>query len=172
MNQQVTFINYALSFIVHLVVQILFVHNLELFGLAFCFLYINFILILPLHTNRNVLLVSAFGLGFLMDGFYDTLGIHAFASVLIAYLRPFLISSIGSKVEITELNIQNTGLYWFMTYSFILIFIHHLTIFFFQQFNVKMFLDTLIRVISSSLFTLLAVILIQYLFYSNTKNAR
>ncbi len=172
MNQQVAFITFSLSFVIHLLIQIFFIHHLELFGLAFCFLYINFILTLPLDANRNVVLLSAFGLGLLLDGFYDTLGIHAFACVLIAYLRSFTIGLIGSKTEITELAIRNTGLSWFVTYSFVLILIHHLVIFFFQQFNFEMFLHTLLRVIASSLFTLITVILVQYLLYSNTKNAR
>ncbi len=172
MSPQILFFQITISFLAHFLVQVLFVHNLELFGIAFCFVYINFILILPLQINRNLLLLLAFAIGFLIDGFYDTLGIHTLASVLIAYIRPFLVDALSTKVEITELNITNTGLYWFITYCLVLIGIHHLLIFFLQQFNFRMFFETFIRATASSLFTLLAIILIQYFFYSNYRNAR
>jgi len=52
------------------------------------YIYILFILLLPANTNRSLLLIIAFFTGLTVDFFAHTLGLHAAASVFIAYLRP------------------------------------------------------------------------------------
>lgn len=168
MTNQFAFLWYAFLFLMYLAAQVLVVHYWALFGYAFCFVYLEFLLVLPLTTNRGLLMGVGFVLGLLVDGFYDTLGIHAAASVLVAYLRPFYIGLLSSKEEIPTLRLRETGFYWFLNYSLGLIFLHHLVVFFLQQFSLHLWLDTFIRVIASSLFTVFVVILNQYLFYSPT----
>jgi hypothetical protein len=159
-------IKQGILFLTYVVIQALFAKNLELFGVAFCFVYFNFLLLLPLHTDRVLLLVMGFGLGLAIDAFYDTLGIHAFACVFVAYLRPWVITLLAPNEELYALTIRETGLIWFVRYVAILTFLHHLLLFSLQQFNFNLFFDVLIKTMSSTLFTGICVILIQYLFYT------
>ncbi len=162
-------VNQFIIFISYVLVQVLFAKNLELFGLAFCFIYVNFILLFPLGLSNQLLLLLAFLMGILIDVFYDTLGMHAAATVLIAFLRPRIIQLISTRQEVEGLTMQDLGLRWFLTYSISLIFVHHLYIFMLQQFNFTMLLRTLLKVVASSAYTLAIIIIIQYLSYSFAK---
>ncbi|MCU0444428.1 MAG: Rod shape-determining protein MreD [Microscillaceae bacterium] len=156
----------TITFFIYIFIQVFFAKHLELFGVAFCFMYVNYLLIMPIQTDRLVMLLTAFLLGLLVDMFYDTLGIHSFACVFIAYFRPFLISFL-SKEDIFALSIKETGLVWFVRYAGILLFVHHFWLFFLQQFNFSMFLATLLKVSASTLFTLLVCLMVQYMFSSS-----
>jgi rod shape-determining protein MreD len=156
----------TISFLIYVFIQVFFAKHLEVFGVAFCFIYINYILIMPIQTDRVVMLLSAFLLGLVVDMFYDTLGIHSFACVFVAYFRPFLISFL-SKEDIFALSIKETGLIWFIRYAGILLFVHHFLLFFLQQFNFRMFFETFLKVSASTVFTLLVCLMVQYMFSSS-----
>ena len=70
-------------FFVYVLLQVLLLRNLVLFNSAFCFLYIAFILLLPIEWNSLVLMVIGFFLGFTIDIFYDSMGLHAMATVVV-----------------------------------------------------------------------------------------
>ena len=60
------------------------------------FIYPLYILLLPFETPVWVLLILGFLLGVTVDSFMTTAGIHAFATVLIAYLRvPAFVATLG-----------------------------------------------------------------------------
>lgn len=156
----------VILFFAYWLVQVIIAKNLELFEVAFCFVYVGYLLQLPLQTDKSLLLLVAFVLGVFTDMGYDTLGIHAFCMVLIAYLRPFLITLIAPAEEIYELSIRSLGFNWYFQYTIILVFIHHLGLFLLQQFSFSMILDTLLKAVCSTLFTTFAIIMVQYIFYS------
>jgi len=83
-----------ISFFAYLIIQVVLMKNLVLFNTAFCFLYIAFILFLPIEINTLVLMLLSFLLGFMVDVFYDSLGIHAASLVLIGFVRNFWLSRI------------------------------------------------------------------------------
>lgn len=159
-------LKYSLTFILYVFIQVLFLRQVDLFDVAFCFVYLNFILTLPISTDRTLLLLSSFLLGFIVDAFYDTLGMHSAACVLIAFLRPYLIMVIKSKNEVQEASIRDAGFRWFLIYAISLILVHHSLLFFLQQFNFMLIGQTLIKIGASLLFTLSLVVIIQYLFIS------
>ena len=74
----------ATLFLLYLSLQILIVRNLVLFDYGFCFLYVACILLMPAEINQTALLLLAFLTGVIVDTFYNTLGIHAAATVLMA----------------------------------------------------------------------------------------
>lgn len=159
-------IKLIILFFVYVFIQVFFAKNLELFGIAFCFIYINYLLIFPLEIDKVLLLILGFVLGFLIDIFYDTLGIHSAACVLVAFIRPIVVRLMTSKQEILAISIKEAGFRWFLTYSLILVGIHHFILFVLQRFNFGMFPGTLLKSVASTLFTVLVIILIQYSFNS------
>jgi len=114
-------------------------------------------------------MLIAFVTGIITDMFYDTVGIHAAASVLIAYLRPVIVSILtprGGYDNGMQPTLREMGLEWFIVYAFVIVFIHHLALFFLEAGGFDMFLFTMGKVFMSSLFSVLFIILLQYLFYS------
>ena len=74
----------TLLFVLYLALQILLVRNVVLFDYGFCFIYIACILLLPNEISRTWLMIIAFVTGLIVDTFYNTLGMHAAATVLMA----------------------------------------------------------------------------------------
>ena len=141
-----------------------------LFDVGFCFVYIAFLLLLPFDISRVMLLILGFSTGVLVDVFYDTIGIHAAACTLLAYIRPYVImvtTPRGGYETNMRLSLQGMGNDWFIPYILILTFIHHSVLFFLEAIQLDLFLFTLLKVVSSTLFTCVVIVLIQYLFYSS-----
>ena len=61
------------------------------------YLYFLFILWLPFSVSRQWLLLIGFITGLTLDYFTTTPGLHAAACLLIAYVRPFLITILTPK---------------------------------------------------------------------------
>lgn len=152
--------------------QVILFKNLVLFDSAFCFGYILIFLMLPMDTNALVQLLSGFVVGIIIDSFYNTLGIHAAASVLLVYLRIYwsqVMTPSGGYDSGPKINVRTQGLGWFLTYSYPLIFVHVLLLFFIEAAGFGLFWQTLTKVFYSSIFTLIVVLIIQYLFYKKMK---
>lgn len=163
---------YIISFILFLAVQVLFFRNLVLFNYAFCFIYIGFILLLPYETDLIPLMLLGFLLGFITDIFYDSLGIHTAATVFIAFIRPYWVNAItprGGYEPGAVPGISAMGFQWFTSYSIPLVFVHHLSLFLIEKGNFTMFLLTLLKGISSTVFTFTLLVLFQYLFRSRAR---
>jgi predicted neutral ceramidase superfamily lipid hydrolase len=123
---------------------------------------------LPFEIQGWLLLALSFVMGFSIDIFSNTQGMHAAASVLMAYCRPWIIRLVASPRE-AEAGIQpcirDMGFSWFLSYSLILILLHHTLLFYMEAFTFRQFWITLVRVLMSTLFTTGLVILSQYLFF-------
>ncbi len=148
--------------------QVLFLKNLTLFDTAFCFLYVAFILMLPLEIGPLLLILIGFVMGLTIDIFYDSIGINAAACVFIAFIRPFWLSLITPRGGYEEVNIpklKTLGFSWFFAYSLPLIFVHHVVLFYLEAGNMHMFFFTLSKVIFSTILTFIIVVLSQNMFY-------
>jgi hypothetical protein len=148
-------------------IQVLILKNIELGRFINPFIYVLFIIVLPFETPKWLLLFSAFAIGITIDMFYDTAGMHAAACVFIAYIRPGVLKLFSPRDGYefgTQPTIQYLGIPWFLSYSAILIILHHLILFYIEVFRFSEFFSTLFRVIISSIFTILLVVISQYLF--------
>ena len=156
-------IQYSLMILLYLFLQIFFMRNIVLFNYAFCFIYIAGILLLPADIDKMYLLLIAFAIGFTVDVFSNTFGMHASATVFIAYLRSFLIhyQTKSKGAERAEIGIRTQGLGSFIAYIFPLILVHHSMLFLMEMNHFGMILYTLIRVGASAVFTLLIIILLE-----------
>ena len=161
------FISYAFQFILLLAFQVLILNNVELAGYMNPYLYIIFILILPANMNRIALMLIAFAMGFFIDIFENSGGLHASASVLLAFIRPYLFALIAGpgSTEIERMNIRTLGVGRFMVLAAIAVFIHHFWMFFIESFSFRNLLQVIIRTFLSGLFTLFLIYLAQLLVY-------
>jgi rod shape-determining protein MreD len=155
--------------ILYLFLQVFIVRNLVFFEVAFCFVYISVILFMPSNTPVSVLLLVAFIIGLFVDLFYNTAGMHASATVLIAYLRSYLIKVLfPTKGLDTELviSLDGMGMERFIRYIVILTFVHHLFLFFVEAGSFQFFLNTSLKVVASVMFTSLVTFLLHVYFKS------
>jgi len=158
----------AINFVVFILLQVLVFKNVVLFGYGFVFIYLAFLLLLPFEITAIYLLAGGFLTGFIVDIFYDSLGIHSGACVLMLFARQFWIRSItprgGYEINSSP-TIASMGLQWFTIYSIPLIFVHHAFLFFMEAGGASgMFAFTLTKVLSSVFFTYFSIVLYQYLF--------
>jgi rod shape-determining protein MreD len=155
-------------FVILILIQVLLFNNIHFLGYINPYIYFIFILLLPFETKRWVLLILAFALGLSVDFFSNSLGIHATACVFAAYFRPGVMSLITSRKEYepgVEPSIADLGFQWFFMYSLILVSLHHLMLFLLEVFRFSNFFSTLGHSILNTIFTVLFIILIQYIFY-------
>ncbi len=153
-------------FFVYLFAQVLILKRLVLFNTSFCFLYVAFILLLPIELNNLILMLIAFFLGFGVDIFYDSLGIHALSLVAVAYARNYWLSSItpqGGYDAGEGPTLAVNGFQWFLVYTIPLVFLHHLILFFVEAGGFSMFWFTMLKVIGSFFFTMTVMVTLQYL---------
>ena len=157
-------------FVVLVLFQSVILNNIQLGGFVNPYLYVLFILLLPFETPKGLLLFMAFLLGLSVDMFANTMGIHASASVFMAFCRPYILKLVaprdGYEAETTP-TIKSLGLRWFLVYSTFLIFLHHIFLFFIEVFRFSEFFMTVGRVVLSSCLTIVLVLLSQYLFYKS-----
>jgi hypothetical protein len=154
--------------IVLVLVQILVFNNIQISGYLIPNFYILFILLLPFETPRWLLLVSAFTLGISVDLFTQTPGMHAAATVFMAFLRPWVLemSSPRDGYESgTFPRLYYYGFQWFLRYTVILVLAHHFVLFYIEVFRFTEFFSTLLRVLLSSLFSIILIMLSQYFIY-------
>ena len=150
------------NFLVFVVLQLFFVNKLILFDKAFCFFYIGFLVLLPVNIGRIAQLLLGFGIGLMVDLFFDTTGIHASACVLLMFIRPTWITITTGGLDDGELlNTRNLGLTSFVTYLSLLVFLHHAMVFIIEGYGFSGFFAILGKVFSSTLFTIVVISVIQ-----------
>lgn len=164
----INLLKYSIIFIVSVLLQVLFFNNILIFRVISPFFYVLFILLLPFYTPRALLLFLSFALGLTVDIFTNTPGVHASACLLTGFLRPGVLQMISSRETLESVSaprVGNMGFQWFAGYATFLVFIHHLTLFFIEAFTFEGFLITLLRVILSSVLSVVLIVLSQFIIF-------
>lgn len=156
---------------IYVLLQIFFANKITLFKVAFCFVYLNFLLTLPRSTDHTWLVLIGFMTGLMMDFFFISWGVHSMACTLVAYLRPYWLGLLTNRNERdAEINLREMGFTSFSSYLFLLIFIHHLLVFFIEYGSVVAWGTVLGMILASTLFTFVVIFLFSALFVPKTKN--
>jgi rod shape-determining protein MreD len=91
------------------------------------FIYPVIVLLLPFRLPRHYVILIGFFIGLIIDIFYDTIGVHAFALTATAYARGLILSYMeprgGYQLSMSP-TIFSMGLNWVMTYTFFSMLIH------------------------------------------------
>jgi rod shape-determining protein MreD len=165
-----------LRFIIIALLQTLILNKITLrwwsepvgFPIFIPFLYPVFILLLPFETPVWALLISGFVMGATVDTFMNTAGMHAAATILVAYLRTNVLSALQprhlSEYAGTHPSIRTMGWMPFLVYSSFLIVIHHLVFFSIELWNFSNVGFLLLKVAASSITSMLFIIVYLLLF--------
>jgi hypothetical protein len=106
-------------------------------------------------------------MGFTIDIFYDSLGMHAFACVFIMYMRSYWLKLVtpqggydSNAVPVMAMN----GVQWFLIYIVPLVFLHHILLFFVEAGGFGLFWFTVWKAVASTLLTTVLIVIFQFLF--------
>ncbi len=153
-----------------LFVQIFLLKNMGFYDLSTPFVYVLFLLLLPFGIPNILLYILAFGTGLTLDTFYDTMGVHATACVVLAFVRISFISISLNRdsIDDPEPSLSYMGFQWFALYALLCVVAHHLVLFFLEAFKLTEISYTLVRCGLSCIFTLLVILLIEFIFFRRT----
>lgn len=161
-------LTHSTRFIVFILLQGLILNNIELSGYINPFLYVLFILTLPLTASKYLVLILSFIIGLVIDMFSSTMGFHVAATVFVGFLRPYILKLLEPRDGYEpnySVNVSDIGLKWFATYTVILVLAHHLFLFYVESFTLSQFFTTLGRALLSTIFTLFLIAITQLLYY-------
>jgi rod shape-determining protein MreD len=158
-------IRYTIIFIILIFLQVLLFNNIQFSGYINPYIYIMLILLLPVEIPSWLLLLISFFTGLIVDFFVGTPGMHAAATVLSGFLRPYVLRLISPRdgYEPGAMpSMEIYGLSWFLLYTVSIVLIHHFTLFYLEVFRFADFFRTLLRVLLSSIFSVTFILLAEY----------
>ena len=163
MNNSIT--GHIIRFIVLVLVQVLVLKDINFLGYINPYLYILFIILYPIKNNRSLFIFLSFLLGLTIDMFLDSGGVHAAASVTIAFIRPVALKfSFGAMYDHQTIKFATAEFISNLTYITILTVIHHIILFSLEVFNISEIILILKKAIFSSIFTIILCILTSIIF--------
>lgn len=152
-------------FIILVLVQVFVLDNIQFLGYISPMIYILFILSLPVRFHRGLSLVLAFALGLTIDMFNNTMGLHAFASVFLAFFRNPVIRIFVSldEGENPTPSFKTFGVSSYIKYLVTLVLAHHTVLFLMESFSFLNLSLLIPKILISSLVTFLLIIGVQSL---------
>src|SRR5664280_2081310 len=84
-------LRFGLIFILLILLQVLLFNNIQFSGYVNPYVYIMFILLLPIDIPSWLLLILSFVTGLIIDFFSGSPGMHTSATVLVAFIRPYIL---------------------------------------------------------------------------------
>jgi rod shape-determining protein MreD len=144
---------------------VLLFNNIQFSGYVNPYVYIMFILLLPIEIPPWLMLMLSFGTGLIIDFFSGSPGMHTSATVLAGFVRPYvfrLVSPRDGYESGSDPSMMAYGLRWFFSYTLVMVLIHHTALFYLEVFRFADFFRTLLRVILSTLFSMTFILLIEF----------
>ena len=165
---------HIIRFVLLVVAQILLVNHIRLGGYVHPYIYLIFVMLLPINMPGWQLLLSGFGIGLVIDLFMGTLGMHAGATTLMAFCRPGIIKLVSGSLKfdsIREPNLSQLDFLWFLRYTLCMVFVHNFTLFMLEGFSFHLVGQALLRILISVPVSTFLILMILMLF-SPTKKVK
>jgi hypothetical protein len=135
-------------------------------------IYILIIYILPYRLRNATILFFGFFLGLFIDLANNTMGIHAAATTLIAYIRPRLLMLTSNREQIDDIQgkqkISDFG--WFFKYILISTAVFNVVLILGEAFSIQNFLITLLRIICSTVASIFFILLYYFIALKKKRN--
>jgi len=160
---------YGILFAATALLQIFFFDNLTISIYLCPLVYVVFVLLLPLELPPAVVLLGGLASGLAMDWTMGTVGINTAATVLVAFLRPYVLHMLCRRDDAREEgvpSVERLGKAVFLNYLAVLVLIHHAAFFAMEALSGQYALQTILRTIVSGLVTIGFCWLIARLFIS------
>ena len=169
-----TLIKNIIRFILFIGIQVFILNQIPpLHQFIVPYLYFLYIIWLPFNLGRFPLLIIAFLFGLSLDYFTGTMGLHAGACVLIAYVKPFLLNLLipqeTTEQSYVEPSISSMGWAPYSLYVTLLTFIHHFYLVLLEWLQFGDFVYFLGKVSATTGISILLIFVTEMLFSRNAK---
>lgn len=150
-------------FCILILLQVLVLNHISFLGYATPFLYIYFIIKMPIGSNRNLIIFLGFLLGLTIDIFCNTLGQNAAATVFAAFIRRPVQGLFFARDDFEHAipSITTLGTSIFMRYASLIILIHHICLISISSFSYLNTSTILLRILLSTILTSILVFAIE-----------
>lgn len=158
-------LRFGLIFILLILFQVLLFSNIQFSGYINPYVYVMFILLLPIEIPSWLLLILSFAIGLIMDFFSGSPGMHSSASLLAGFVRPYVLRSVSPRDGYepnSDPSMITYGFRWFLMYTLLIVLVHHTALFYLEVFRFTDFFRTMLRVLLSSFFTIVFIFLIEF----------
>jgi rod shape-determining protein MreD len=158
-------LRFGLIFILLVLLQVLLFNNIQFSGYVNPYVYIMFILLLPIDVPSWLLLILSFVTGLIIDFFSGSPGMHTSATVLAGFVRPYVLRIVSPRDGYesgSDPSMLNYGFRWFFFYALLVVLVHHTALFYLEVFRFAEFFRTMLRVLLSSIFSLTFILLIEF----------
>lgn len=156
-----TALQYILMFILMVLLQAVIFNHIAIFNVACAFVFIYFIIRMPLSFHPILALTLSFFLGLSVDIFSDTAGMNSLASTLLCTCRwPAFAICVqrDDEQELPEPTIRGLGWGAFIKYALTLTVIYSALICVIQAFSFADYKLLLLRIAASALLTFLIIL--------------
>lgn len=156
-----------------ILIQVFVLNQLDISSYLFPQLYILILLSLPVNLRHWVTMLVGFFLGFVIDWFSDTQGLHASVLTAIGYLRYLYLQNTIDRDIVNSPKRPVYGAFengWYIIYMAVFIFIFHLFLFVLQDFSFAQFPATMLKTFISASVSFLLILLIQFVFNAKAEN--
>lgn len=156
-----------IRFVALVLMQVLVFDNIRFGNYIHPYIYVLFVMLLPFELDRWKLLLNGFLVGMAVDIFSGTPGLNAFATVFMAFVRPYIIGITTRKSDLegkSEPSVTEMGTEWFVVYGLLLLVLHNLVLFWLEAFSIKLLGVILLETIISAPISLLIILLIIFVF--------
>lgn len=154
-------LKYIFNFVVLVLLQGLILDHIYFLGYINPYLYIAFIIFLPFRLKPQYVIILGFIAGLCIDMFNNTGGVHAGASVAVAYLRMFLARiTLGINYDLNTVKLGSVKLTSQISYVVSMVLVHHLIMFSLSYFSINYSLEILKNTIFSGIFSSILVFMI------------
>jgi hypothetical protein len=165
-------VNHIVRFILYIMLQVLVLKEINLIGTnqnyIFIIIYPVVILTLPIRVPQFFMILIAFSVGFIVDLFYVSPGVHAGACLWMVVFRPLVLRFFepknGYQTDISP-TISNLGVIWFAKYASVMLAIFFFSYFILEIFTFVYFGEIILKTILSFFVSSIIIFLLQ-LFYS------
>jgi len=157
-------------FVILLLLQVFVFNYVQWFGFLNPFVFLLFLILLPLEISKTTQYIIAFVTGIIVDSFLRTYGIQAFACVLMVFLRSYIILILnGFKPFETGVKpvpgVKDFG--WILVYTLLMVFVHQISVTILETFQWAKWWYIIWSSVVNTLFTTFIILCVQYIFYSN-----
>lgn len=166
------YLKLAVQFVLLILAQILILNQISVLGYAVPLLYVYFIIKLPINLNRSLVIFLAFLMGIILDAFTNSYGINSAATVLAAFVRPYiqkLFFSLDDFNEVTP-SVTTLGAGNFYKYAVCIVVIHHTVLFLVEFLSLNNIPSLLLHISLSSVLTLIIIGALESVSYNRKKS--
>lgn len=153
-------IKHIVRLLVAFLLQVLLVGHLQFFGICQPFVYIVFLLMMPIRMPRwGDMLIGAI-LGLIVDIFCNSIGIHMASCVMLCFLRRIIIENIVMDYDrlTGEISGRSIGPENYIKYVVALVLIHHSMVFILSAWSFAHLWLTALTILVSSMLSIAMIL--------------